>query len=58
MKRQGITKLISIHPQWGMDVCPKFNWDIWLKTTIVNLLVALEEESGDDHSQSGDHERL
>ncbi len=45
-------------PEGDMNMCIKFHgnpsntfWDISLKTTNVNLLVAVEENSGDHQSQ-------
>lgn len=55
MKSEGITDVFKVHPD--MKVCTKFLSnpsnsfrDISLKTTNVNLIVALEEMSGDPQS--------
>lgn len=43
MESEWITKVVTIHPKWGINVCTKFHpLGISLKTTNVNLVVALE----------------
>ncbi len=55
---QRITKVITIHAKGNINVGTKFHgspsnscWDISLKTTTVNLMVALEEKSEDQENQ-------
>ena len=46
----GVTKVITVNPEGGLNVCRKFHcnpsnscWDILFKTTNVNLVVVLEK---------------
>ncbi len=68
MESEGITKVVTIHPEKDMDFRIKFHdslsnsfWHISLKTTNVNLIVALEKSGGhwsQENSSSGNYECL
>lgn len=61
MESKWATKVIKIQPKGDMHMCTNFmiivvfSWDILLKNTNVNLMVALEEKPPKD-SSSGKHE--
>lgn len=69
MKSQSITKVVLIHAEKDMNVYTKLHelfhvicQDISLWTTNANIMVAIQEKSGDHHSlkneSSGHHEHL
>lgn len=65
IKYLGIAKGITIHPERNMKRSARFHGNpsnSSLKITIVNIIVSLDEQSGDHQSQQdsscGDHENL